>query len=309
MPSVVRRVVDEVSRLSAARHWNRFDAKEKPSRIRWWESQRIVRHVNRKICGSPLDEIGAALPALVSQRFPARVFEKAISVGCGVGFKEMMFVQAGLVDRFHLFELSQTRIRQGQALASKLGISDRITFHNRDGLSCDDVGSFDMVHWNHALHHMLDVDQAVIWSRDLLSERGIFVMDDFVGPSRMQWSDRTLRLATKVRSALPDRLLGDPHHPGRRLSAKVTRPNRLALYLSDPTECADSGRILSSVAGRFSGAEIIPTGGVVYNLALMDAIHNLDEFGDAALIDRLLRLDDRCTSLGEFHHAVAIAEK
>lgn len=67
--------------------------------------------------------------------------------------------------------------------------------------------------------------------------------------------------------------------------------------------------MLTSVAKWFPDAEIKPTGGVVYNVALMDAIHNLDEVEDGALIDRLLRIDGRCTALGEFHHAVAIAEK
>lgn len=309
MPSVVRRVVERVGSLAAARHWNRFDAKWKPSRIRWWESERIVRHVNLKICGKPLNELGAGLPALVRRRFPGRTFPMAISVGCGAGFKEMMFVQAGLVDHFHLFELSNTRIQQGLALAARLGIADRVTFHNRDGMTCRDVDSFDMVYWNHALHHMLDVDRAVVWSRDLLNDGGVFVMDDFVGPTRMQWSRRTLELATRVRRALPDWSLSDPRDPRRRLSATVNRPNRLAVYLTDPSECADSGRILASIANRFPAAEIIPTGGVVYNLALMDVIHNFDEAEHGPMIDRLLRLDDLCTSMGEFHHAAAIAAK
>lgn len=309
MAGVVHKVVTEVSRLGAARHWNRFDAKEKPTRIRWWESPRIVRHVNRQICGQPLEELGAGIVALTSQRFPARTFSQAISVGCGTGFKEMMFVQAGLVDHFHLFELAANRIEKGEALASSLGISGRVTFHNQDGLTCQGLSDFDMVYWNNALHHMLDVDGAVAWSRDILCDGGLFVMDDFVGPSRMQWSARTLDLATRVRRALPDRLLRDPQRRDRHLPSKVTRPSRLIIYLSDPTECADSGRILTSVARWFPDAEIIPTGGVVYNLALMDAIHNVGEVEDAALIDRLLRMDDRCTALGEFHHAVAIAAR
>jgi SAM-dependent methyltransferase len=302
-------MLDEAHRLVATWHWNRLDAKKSPTRIRWWESRRIVRHVNRKICGRPLEALGAGLPALVSRRFPDRTFPKAISVGCGTGFKEMMFVQAGLVDHFHLFELSKSRIQQGEALAEELGIADRVTFHNRDGMSCREAGSFDLVYWNNALHHMPDVDRAIAWSRDHLNDQGIFVMDDFVGPPRMQWSERTLGLATRVRKALPERSLRNPYRPDRSLPAKVRRPIWLAIYLSDPTECADSGRILDGLARWFPAAEVIPTGGVVYNLALMDVIHNLDEVEDAALIDRLLRMDDRCTSLGEFHYAVAIAPK
>ena len=81
------------------------------------------------------------------------------------------------------------------------------------------------------------------------------------------------------------------------------------MYLIDPTECADSARITASIINIFPHAEINPIGGVVYDLALMDILHNMDEDGDGALIDRLLRFDDRCIALGEFHHATAIAEK
>lgn len=163
---VIHKVVQSASRLAAARHWNRFDAKEMPTRIRWWESPRIIRHVNSRICCQPIEELGAGLVSLTSQRFPGRTFSRAISVGCGTGMKEMMFVQAGLVDHFHLFELSVNRINSGEALASSLGISDRVTFHNQDGLADKGLGDFDMVYWKHALHHMFDVDRAVAWSRD-----------------------------------------------------------------------------------------------------------------------------------------------
>ena len=89
----------------------------------------------------------------------------------------------------------------------------------------------------------------------------------------------------------------------------MTRPSRLGVWLTDPTECADSSRIIPCLKKWFPDIEIAPTGGAIYHLALNDVLHNIDELNDRALLEKLLRIDDLCTRQGEFHYAVAIAEK
>jgi len=48
------------------------------------------------------------------------------------------------------------------------------------------IEEIDFVHWNNALHHMLNFEKAVQWSYQILKVDGVFYMDDFVGPSRFQ---------------------------------------------------------------------------------------------------------------------------
>ena len=175
--------------------------------MRWWEGPRIVRHVNERICGVAVDGLGAAAAILLKQHLPGRVYPNAISVGCGEGVKEMALVQTGLIGNFHLYEIAEARVEQDQVLAERLGIADQITFRTSNAFDIQERDSFDLVHWDHALHHMLDVNKAVTWSREMLKVGGVFYMDDFVGPSRMQWSNRTLRFACMVRRALPERYL------------------------------------------------------------------------------------------------------
>ncbi len=298
-----------IAHLRAARHWTSVSGRKRPSRLRWWESQLIVQHVNEKICGQPVAELGAASPILIKQRFPGRTFPRAVSIGCGTGEKEMFLIQAGLVEEFHLFELSKARVEQGIDLAKRLGLSKNVRFFNRNGLTSTTPRSYDLVHWNNSLHHMLNVDQAIRWSRDVLRPAGLFFMDDFVGPDRMQWSSKMLSMASRVRTALPDRCLQDPRRAGRSLRRRLRKPNRMMMLISDPTECADSARILPIIKTVFPNAEIRPMGGVIYHLALNDVLHNLDEDADRDLLEQLLRIDDICTRLGEYHYAVAVAEK
>jgi len=134
-------------------------------------------------------------------------------------------------------------------------------------------------------------------------------MDDFVGPSHMQWSDRMLEINTRVRERLPTRYLQDPRDQTRRLPVKIERPNLDEFCAIDPSECADSGRILDSLKQHFPAAKVVLTGGGVYHLALNDVLHNILMEDDQATLDQILKADDECIDLGETHYAVAIAVK
>jgi len=77
----------------------------------------------------------------------------------------------------------------------------------------------------------------------------------------------------------------------------------------DPTEAADSERILPAISDVFPAAEIIPTGGLVYGWALGEVILNFDEqdMVHLALLNSLLQLDLAWTQAGYSPYAVAFA--
>ncbi|MEJ7656421.1 MAG: class I SAM-dependent methyltransferase [Thermoleophilaceae bacterium] len=295
---------------TAAAHWTK-KTKERPHQrpTRWWQHPIIVRHVNESICGAPLDGPAAGDVSLLARRAPGRVFGRAISIGCGGGAKEMTLMRAGLVSHLDLSESSDARIRQGQALADRHGLANRITWHNcaLDLASGALDGEYNLVYWNNALHHMLDVDQAVQWSKRALRPDGYLYMNDFVGPNRMQWPDEALAIASKARELLPQRLLQRPTGEGY-LPTSVQRPDPDRLAADDPTECADSDDILPALRRHFPAASIKPTGGTIYHTALHNVIANFTD-EDTPLLELMLLLDDVCTMAGHTQYAVALAPR
>jgi len=77
----------------------------------------------------------------------------------------------------------------------------------------------------------------------------------------------------------------------------------------DPSECADSARILPELLRIFPDAWVQKTGGGIYHLGLNDILHNIIVAEDFQLLEQLLELDDQCIEIGETHYAVAIAVK
>ncbi len=233
---------------------------------------------------------------------------RGISVGCGEGAKEISLARIGLVDHFDLYEISEVRAEKGRALAEAQGVSDKVAFHTRDAFQ-EDLGQYDLVYWNNALHHMLDTNDAVRWSRDRLKKGGSFVMDDYVGRNRLQWSSAEMDVAEKVRRLLPERFLRDPLNLDRELPLRPLPLSVEEWIRRDPTECADSENIIPAITSYFPEAEITYTGGVIYHLALNDVIAHFDEDEDRHLLSALLMADLAYARAGLTHYAVVIARR
>lgn len=304
--------MDEAARKQIGEYWSGAVHKESQAglKLRWWQSPFIVRHINLRVCGQPVDGMSHGLMLRARQLLDGRVLGKGVSVGCGNAAKELDLIQSGLVECFDLCEFSEARIAEARARAEKLGLSDRIRFIQGDAFEqvtgCD---QYDLVHWNNALHHMFDAEEAVRWSHWVLKPGGLFYMDDFVGPTRFQWSDLALNLATHVRLMLDARFLANPRKPDDRLPTDIRRPNPDKLKAVDPSEAADSGRILDSIRSHFPAVEIIATGGIVYHMALSDILHNFDEERDRTTLELLMFIDDLCADLVETLYATALAFK
>ena len=291
-------------------YWSEKAIRKGPSRTRWGEFPTIIRHINQLVCGKPVD--GSSMGIRLELKKLGRSFEHGVSVGCGEGTKEFELMTEGIVKRFAMFELSTERIKRARERAESLGLLGRVELIHGDCFLHDFKEKVDFVHWNSSLHHMLDTEKAVKWSFDILSPGGVFFMDDFVGPTRFQWSTEALKLGTRVRRVLPEGFLKNPYKEGSYISRELSRPDAQELADSDPSEAADSSNIIKSVKKYFPNAEIKLTGGLIYHATLNDILHNIDESDekDKAILELLLIIDElSLNSRVESQYAAALAVK
>lgn len=309
--------MDDSTKQRISEHWAQRTEAPKPSRINWWESKMVRQHINTLVSGSKSETTGQGLIDRVKKLTDRKPFELGVSVGCGIATKELRLMEQGVVNRFILFELSDTRIEKAKELAEKKGLLDRVEFRNDDAFTAFGPDSFDFVHWDNSLHHMFDVVESLRWSHTILRSGGMFYMNDFVGPTRWQWSDKSLDLIARVRGILPERMLKDPwypeHHDTPMLRKRIDRKTPERIMRDDPSEAADSGRILEAVRQFFPHAEITRTGGVIYHTGLSHIYHNIDETNDddRAILQLLLLIDELCLDVPgiECHYATALAFK
>lgn len=294
-------------------HWAKQRTESRPLRTRWWESALVVSHYNAQICGDYIPGTSQGIISYLKKNYAAMLpFKKGISVAGSNGWKERILLKAGIVEHFTVTEYSEPLIEEGIKLSAQEGLSTQIEFFYGDAFEKYFAAeSYDFVYWDNSLHHMLDVYDAVAWSKNILMPDGLFVMNDFIGPTRMQFTDQSLANSSIGRAFLPERYLRSPYKPWLSVERNVKRCNPVVLAASDPSECADSGRILSAVEHYFPQAKTIYTGGVIYNSSLNDILANFSEADetDCCILRLLLQLDRQFALAGDSHYAFSVAQK
>ena len=92
---------------TVGQHWSKVaattDATGQVLKVRWWQHPAIIRHINQKVCGQPVDGFSEGLNVRVRALLGGAVAaQKGISVGSGNGMKEMKLVKRGSFDPLRL---------------------------------------------------------------------------------------------------------------------------------------------------------------------------------------------------------------
>ena len=254
----------------------------------WWHSDKCRDYVNRQI--SPVAGSLGPIDAL-RQAYPGRIFGRAVSVGCGTGAKELKYLTEGVVGHFDLWDLAENRLETGRADAERSGVSERATFNCGDAF-VDRTSRYDLIHWDHSLHHMSDVRAALLWSREVATDGAVIMINDYVGANRLQYPDKEVDAANEFLR----------HHglPGR-----VPRSNvltRMKMWRRDPSEAPQSERIVE--AARELGYALRPIGGMMLNILGPLVAGRLPDEDER--IDALIQADQAARQRGQSHFAFGL---
>jgi SAM-dependent methyltransferase len=233
---------------AAATYWDSHHEKSRdPS---YWMAHPLCRAaINRRITGSakewPLDWL--------RRSHVATPFGRGLSWGCGTGGFERSAVRAGLVREVDGYDISEASLEQARRLAEQEGLSGvRYARGNFD----DPVlprRAYDVVFFHQSLHHVSRLERLFDAISRALVEGGAMYADEYVGPSRNQWTRRHIRRAQALLDRLPVR-------------AKVPRRIELPVEKHDPSEAARSGELAGFLREYFEPIEWKPYGGQLASL-------------------------------------------
>ena len=276
------RVIDSWSHISS-------------DRSNWWDLDDVTRRWNRLITGNA---------ELAYQHYVAKKYLhrrkglRAISIGCGTGRKEIGWAETKKFQSINGYDVSGPRIEIARELARKSTWNDQLSFMVGDVFELDlDPGSFDVVIFDNSLHHCSPLAQAVDRADSWLNDDGIVVVNEYVGPSRFQWTDDQAVITNALLQLLPERLR---RRKDGRLKDRMSRPGVLAVRLNDPSEAAESHSILTVLEGRFEVLELKPYGGTILANLLKDIAHNFsdDKQETQEWLEFLFNAEDRLIALG-----------
>lgn len=213
---------------------------------------------------------------LKDKYFPDGEVGDLLAMGCGEGRIERIFQEHGL--RFSSvtgFDISPSCIEAAQRLAEECELAPRVTYrqvdlndHELEPDSCDFISFF------HSLHHIEALERVLASCHAALRSGGLMMVNEFVGPSRFQWTDLQLEKADELLALLPEPLRHDLENGG--LKERNRRPTIEEMIETDPSESVRSAEIETVLQEHFEIVEESHWGGTINNLLFASIAGNFD---------------------------------
>jgi 2-polyprenyl-3-methyl-5-hydroxy-6-metoxy-1,4-benzoquinol methylase len=263
----------------------------------WWDIPAVHQRWNTFASGDP----EVAFPQHVASTWLAgRPGLRALSLGCGSGGREMAWAQTGAFEQITGVDLAPESIRFATEQAKAAGLDGVLNFRAADFREVLHAGEqYDVVLGLHSLHHFDHLDETIRLIASLLRDGGLLVVDEFVGPTKFQWSAGQLRAADALLAELPAERRTE--HDGR-VKRRVTRPSLLSMRLDDPSEAVEAGDLLPALRRWFDIAEERPYGGTVLHITFSGIAQNFldDDAETARLLEQCFVAEDK--ALPELGH-------
>ncbi len=290
-----RQIVRRASAAKQDRTRSAWEHTQSPP-IHAWEIPELRRRWNFMVSGNAqIDHV-----AHVKNNFLAgKTGLAAFSPGCGGGGNEMSWARTGLFRRIDACDLSQPRIAAARRAAEQAGLDRILNFQVGDVGSMAGAGPYDLVITEGALHHFFPMRRALEEIRDMLRPGGFLVINEFVGPSRFQWTGRQLQAANELLNQIPEAYRR--RWENGRVKKRIDAPGRLRMMLADPSEAAESSAILPLLNEMFLPLEVKEKGGTLACLVFHGIAHHfLEPEAEAeAVLRRCFAVEDSLMKSGE----------
>ena len=215
---------------------------------------------------------------------------RGMELGCGSGSNSLSFAAAGVLRAVEGIDASAERIAKAERRRSAKGVPGAFRVGDANRLVLD-RRSYDFIFSAHSFHHFLALEEIMEEVHGALAPGGIFVLEEFVGPTQFQWSDVQIDLTRSLLSLLPERF--------RRFRWGATkdaegRPTVAEVVAASPFESIRSAEIVPLFRENFRVLECRPLGGTIQHLLYNGIIHNFvpgDGEADRA-IDSVIAVED-----------------
>lgn len=274
----------------------------------WMAHPMVRRRANVKQSGRPDADGYGRLAQILGERGMSIPIPQSLSLGCGFGALERDLSERGLIAACEGVDIADAAVAEASRLAREAGygaLSYRVADLDRETLP---RSHYDVVFAHQSVHHVERLEELFEKVAGALKPNGLFHLNEFVGPTRFQWTDEQLALVNEFLDSLPEELRRTPR--GRK--ASVVRPTVKAMIQADPSESVRSSEIMALLRDRFRIVEERPYGGTLLHIGLGEIAQNFreDEPEHRAHLERFFAMEDEMMRKGRIgsDYVVVVAE-
>ena len=299
-----RTLAGAASRVSD--HWGRHAGEWRPGgALHWTELEAIQRRINRRVSGdATVDPYHYVIRKYLADKVP---LERALTLGCGTGELERGLMQYNFCRRHDALDIAEESIREARDAARQAGL-DHIRYEVSDVNRIElPAQTYDCVWGVHSVHHLAELEHVFGQVRRALKPGGYFVLNEFIGPTRFQWTHRQLDVINGLLRTLPPKLRARCDTT-RTVKSEVKRPTIAEMRRIDPSEAIRSAEILPLLPRYFEVVEVKGYGGTVLQMLLHEIAGNFQNADPAtsAILEAICDLEDELIALGDLPHDFAL---
>ena len=269
-----------------------------PDEFRYhWLNHPVTRaHLNWRISGDP--NVGSV--AYWQQKFFPERLGNVLSIGCGFGAFERRLIQMNWAARVLGVDVSIGAIDGARTAAQAEGLSDRLSYEVVDINNYQmPIAAYDAVFGISSVHHIVNLEESFQQCRHALKPGGLLFLDEYVGPSRFQYSDAVMDIMNGILTVLPPRFRR-PFSTPELLREQAWRPTIDWFDENDPSESVRSADIVNTLKHYFDVIDFRPYGGAILHILLSGIAGNFleDREEDVALLHLMALLEDLLEKYG-----------
>jgi SAM-dependent methyltransferase len=160
---------------------------------------------------------------------------------------------------------------------------------------------YDAIFCNSSLHHVARLEEVLEQCATHLEPDGFLFLNEYVGPSRFDFSEREREILRAVFKLLPE-----SHRVSREIRAhrvvleEPALPDPAEVARVDPSESVRSADILEVIARYFEVIELNELGGAILQFGLANVAGNFTaDPNSSRLLDMLFHIEDDLMAAGE----------
>jgi SAM-dependent methyltransferase len=271
----------------------------------WLQHPLVQERINLKISGAPqINRFEYFLRKYLKDRMPV---ECALTLGSGLGELERGLCQYGFARSHEGIDLSDEAVRIATEKA-QTEEANHLKYRTADLNTIKlPPATYDVIFGISSIHHVQKLEHLFRQVRQGLKPRGYFFLDEFIGPTRFQWTDAQLQAMNEQLGSLPKefrRRISDQ----RKFKETVIRETAGEIIASDPSEAVRSSDIVPLLYEYFEVLEIKGYGGAILHQMLYDIAGNFCRQNPGSLdhLRRLFVVEDELTASGVISHDFAV---
>ena len=213
--------------------------------------------------------------------------ERGLSLACGSGRAERNALASGICTSFHGVDVAEGAVEEARKIAHKEKLDITYTVDDLNSIELE-PNSYDVVITQNCLHHVLQLEHLAEQIHGTLRPGGVLWIQDYVGETQLQYSDKRLEIANTVLQLLPEKLR--TNRATSNIQKSIKRPE---IDNISPFEAIRSAEIMPVFLKRFDILEKRETGGIMRLLLPLGAKTDYLENDDTRAIYELLHYLDR----------------